>query len=234
MTALARALRLVAITDSSRDMRRELVERVAAAVRGGATSVQVRMKDATARELTDVAREIVACVKVPVLSERPLRRCASRWRRRRAPRCRRCKAGGCTTARAARVHHWCIRRMRCGGADSRAAPTTPDVGPVFGTGSKSDAGAAIGLAEFARLAKAVGLPAVGIGGIDAANAGAVMRAGAAGVAAISSIFGSDDSELAAKALFAPPESDVGSLTCPVRAGYAVAASVCERARAASL
>jgi thiamine-phosphate diphosphorylase len=74
------------------------------------------------------------------------------------------------------------------------------IGPVFATGSKLDAGGAIGVAEFARLAVATGLPAVAIGGITAANARQVMNAGAAGVATIASVFGATDPRAAAAEL----------------------------------
>jgi thiamine-phosphate diphosphorylase len=72
------------------------------------------------------------------------------------------------------------------------------IGPVFSTGSKKDAGSAIGIAEFKRLAVATGLPAVGIGGINASNARAVIDAGAAGIAAIASVMGASDPLAAAR------------------------------------
>ena len=60
-------LRLVAITDDAEEQRTTLVDRVAAAVRGGATSVQVRLKHATPREVVEIAKAIVARVPVPVI-----------------------------------------------------------------------------------------------------------------------------------------------------------------------
>ena len=63
------------------------------------------------------------------------------------------------------------------------------LGPVFGTASKADAQPELGLLALAEQATAAGLPSVGIGGIDAANAGAVIRAGVDGVAVISAIQG---------------------------------------------
>ena len=74
------------------------------------------------------------------------------------------------------------------------------IGPLFGTGSKGDAGPAIGVAEFKRLAVATGLPAVAIGGITAQNARAAIEAGAAGVAAIASVMGAEDPAAAARQL----------------------------------
>jgi thiamine-phosphate pyrophosphorylase len=58
------------------------------------------------------------------------------------------------------------------------------VGPIWETPSKADADPALGLDELARICAAVRVPVVAIGGIDASNAGACIRAGAAGVAVI--------------------------------------------------
>jgi thiamine-phosphate diphosphorylase len=60
------------------------------------------------------------------------------------------------------------------------------VGPVWETPSKNDAAAPLGLAGLEQICAAVGIPVIAIGGIDAANAGACIRAGAAGVAAVRS------------------------------------------------
>ena len=74
------------------------------------------------------------------------------------------------------------------------------IGPVFGTGSKTDAGIAIGVDRFVELARLCGLPAVAIGGVSADNARHVMAAGASGIAVISALFSSPDPERAARAL----------------------------------
>jgi thiamine-phosphate diphosphorylase len=58
------------------------------------------------------------------------------------------------------------------------------VGPVWESPSKHDADPAIGLDGLRRICDAVRAPVVAIGGIDASNAGACIRAGAAGVAVI--------------------------------------------------
>lgn len=74
------------------------------------------------------------------------------------------------------------------------------VGPVYGTGSKHDAGPSIGLDVLRHRTKIAGLPVIGIGGITAENAGAVIAAGAVGVAVMSAISRSPDPGAAAKAL----------------------------------
>jgi thiamine-phosphate pyrophosphorylase len=57
-------------------------------------------------------------------------------------------------------------------------------GPVWETPSKEDAGAPIGLDALREICRAVSIPVVAIGGVDASNAAECIRAGAAGVAVI--------------------------------------------------
>jgi thiamine-phosphate pyrophosphorylase len=57
-------------------------------------------------------------------------------------------------------------------------------GPVWETPSKVDAAPPIGLDGLRAICAAVRVPVIAIGGIDASNAGACIRAGAAGVATI--------------------------------------------------
>ena len=58
------------------------------------------------------------------------------------------------------------------------------VGPIWETPSKHDAAPAIGLDGLREICEAVDVPVVAIGGVDASNAGACIRAGASGVAVI--------------------------------------------------
>ncbi|HET7759675.1 MAG TPA: thiamine phosphate synthase [Gaiellaceae bacterium] len=57
-------------------------------------------------------------------------------------------------------------------------------GPVWATPSKADADPPIGLEGLADICRAVAVPVVAIGGVDASNAAECIRAGAAGVAVI--------------------------------------------------
>ncbi len=72
------------------------------------------------------------------------------------------------------------------------------VGAVFATGTKADAGNPIGVEGLRQVARASSIPVVGIGGINASNAARVIQAGAAGVAVISAIVGSQNVEHAAR------------------------------------
>ena len=191
-------LRLVAITEDSEDSRATLVDRVAAAVRGGATSVQVRLKGATPREVVDVARRIVTTVSVPVIVND--------------------RADIALAAGAAGVHVGdadlpvaAVRRFAppgfIVGASLGSDAELPNakladyvgIGPIFGSDSK-DAGAAIGIDGFKRLAGLCDLPAVAVGGISAATAGQIVAAGATGIAVINAIFKGDDPESATRQL----------------------------------
>jgi thiamine-phosphate pyrophosphorylase len=82
-------------------------------------------------------------------------------------------------------------------------------GPVFPTASKDDAGPATGLARLREVVLKVPLPIVGIGGIDPANAGRVLAAGAQGLAVISSICCQEDPARATRDLLAAMNRMVG-------------------------
>lgn len=189
-------VRFIAITDNVRDGQDGLIARAAAAVRGGATMIQLRLKEVAARDLVALARELVASAGAPVIVND------------RADIAIAAGAAGVhlgpedLTPEAVRVFapSGFIVGASVGSDDEVPLATGADyvgVGPVFATGSKRDAGNAIGVNEFARLAALCGLPAVGIGGVTAQNARSVVNAGAAGVAVIASVFGTTDPQWAA-------------------------------------
>ena len=60
-------------------------------------------------------------------------------------------------------------------------------GPIWETPSKRNGGAPIGLDGLRDICLSASIPVVAIGGIDAANAGECIRAGASGVAVIRAI-----------------------------------------------
>jgi thiamine-phosphate pyrophosphorylase len=74
------------------------------------------------------------------------------------------------------------------------------IGPVFATGTKPDAAPALGLEGTRAAAAATRLPSVAIGGIDLANAAAVMATGVVGLSVVSAISAAPDPEAAAAAL----------------------------------
>ena len=199
------SLRLVAITDDLRDGTEGLVARAAAAVRGGATMVQLRLKEVDPRELVQVAWALVQALPVPVIvNDRADIALASG------------AAGvhvGVDDLPAAALRSIVPAGFLIGasvGSDAEVPFSNGadyvGIGPVFSTISKPDAGDAIGPAEFARLARLTGLPAVAIGGIDAGNRREVLAAGAAGIAVIRAIFAASDPERAARGLLSATES----------------------------
>jgi len=195
-----RTVRLIAITDSLRDGPRGLALRAAAAVAGGATMLQLRLKEESARSLVEIARTIQTMApEVPLIIND--------------------RADVALAAGAAGVHVGVddlspalLRRVAPAGFIIGASVGSDDevaraagadyvgIGPVFATGSKADAGAAIGPERFAELARRCGLPAVAIGGITSERVPAVLSAGAAGVAVISALFGASDPTIAARAM----------------------------------
>ncbi len=86
-------------------------------------------------------------------------------------------------------------------------------GPLFDTPAKRVYGPPLGLAALTRARARTSLPLLGIGGIDAASAGAVCRAGADGVAVIGAILQAADPCSAAAGLLraaTPQIRDPGS------------------------
>lgn len=88
-----------------------------------------------------------------------------------------------------------VARAAAGGADFAT------FGPVFDTPSKRRFGAPVGLGRLAEAAR-LGLPLLGLGGVDLANAAQVVAAGAHGVAAIRAWLGAPDPGAAVRALVA--------------------------------
>ena len=74
------------------------------------------------------------------------------------------------------------------------------VGPAYATGTKADAGAAIGPAGLGAMRARLALPMVAIGGIGRARAAEVMATGVEGIAVVSAICRAADPEAAARAL----------------------------------
>jgi thiamine-phosphate pyrophosphorylase len=76
------------------------------------------------------------------------------------------------------------------------------VGTIWATSSKPDAGEAIGPEGLSRIARAVSIPVVGIGGITVERAHALAGTGAAGIAVIGAVMGAADPGAATRALLA--------------------------------
>lgn len=75
------------------------------------------------------------------------------------------------------------------------------VGPIYPTLAKSDAGPATGYLLLSELAQSTETPLVAIGGVTAENAGAIMAAGASGIAVIRAVVHAEDVTGATRALY---------------------------------
>ncbi|MBP2149526.1 thiamine phosphate synthase [Xanthobacter flavus] len=201
-------LTLYLVTDPRLVAERGLLATVDAAVKGGVTLVQLRDPDAHGRALVEQARALkalLAPLRIPLIVND--------------------RVDVAVAADADGVH---LGQDDMSPADARAllgperilglsvgnpaefagsssgidigAVDYLGVGPVKATGTKTDAGAAIGAAGVTAVRALTRLPIVGIGGIDGALAGEVIRAGADGVAVVSAICAAPDPEHAARAL----------------------------------
>ena len=197
-------LSLYVITDRAIGRDRSLGDIVSAAIRGGATMIQLREKARPARDVVEMARHLLNITRpagVPLIIND--------------------RVDVALAVEADGVH---LGQDDLPVADARrllgpervlgASAGTPQeaveaeadgadyvgVGSVFATGSKSDAGEPIGPAGLAQIKAAVSIPIVAIGGVTLANAAEAIHAGAQGVAVISAIVGADDVREAARRL----------------------------------
>jgi thiamine-phosphate pyrophosphorylase len=152
-----------------------------AAVEGGATVVQLRLKGASTGELVEAGRgfgdlDATFVVNDDVEAALRLRADGVHLGRHDEGSERAVESGLLLGLSAASVEE--ARAGEARGAAYLGA------GPVWATPSKPDADPAIGLDGLAEICAAVSIPVVAIGGLDAANAADCIRAGAAGVAVI--------------------------------------------------
>ncbi len=188
--------RVYVITDARYARGRSHREIAEAAIRGGATSVQLRMKEEPARVVLEVARAIgplcrAAGVAFIVNDRLDVAMLAGAdgvhvGQDDLSPTDARTLMGprALIGVSAATVEEAI--------AAERAGADYLGIGAVYGTATKSDAGAPVGLARVTEIRRAVRLPLVGIGGITVENAAAVIRAGAHGVAVITAVTLAED------------------------------------------
>jgi thiamine-phosphate pyrophosphorylase len=195
---VAQIIRLMLVTDDRLLRGRDLVTLARAAQRGGVSSLQLRLKQATARELAQLTRALVQALQIPVLvNDRP---------------------DVAIAAGAAGVHlgpddlpvHLARRialpgfvvGASVGSVTEAAAAGAADywgIGPWRATPTKEDAGSGLGPEGFRNLLRlAGGKPALAVGGVGPEDVPSVLLAGGKGVAVVSGILGADDVEAAAR------------------------------------
>jgi thiamine-phosphate pyrophosphorylase len=186
------------VTDDRLIEGRDLLTLALAAERGGVTSIQVRLKKATAREVAESVRGLLRALRVPVIvNDRP---------------------DVALATGAAGVHLGpddvapaLVRRIvptgfligaSVGSESEITAAGAADywgIGPWRATGTKADAGGALGPEGFARLIRLAGTtPGIAIGGVTPEDVPVVLRHGGKGVAVVSGILGQHDVEAAAR------------------------------------
>ena len=176
---------------------RDPVDLATRAVRGGVTSVQLRLKEASARELADLATRLKQALSVPVLvNDRPDVAAVAGCGVHLGP-------DDLPVELARRIlPKGSIIGASVGGPAEAGRGEKADfwgVGPWRVTGTKGDAGAAIGVAGFRKVvALAKGKPCIAIGGVRPEDVPEILAAGGVGVAVVSGILGSDDVEAAAR------------------------------------
>ncbi len=190
---------LYLVTDENLDGR--LTPRVHAALKGGAALVQYRCKKATAD--IDTARELAALChdfRVPFLVNDSAKLALA------------CDADGVHLGQGDQPVAEARRQLGAGKLLGVSAHTVEQalkaemqgadylgVGSIFATHSKDDAHPA-GLETLKKIRKAVKIPLIAIGGIDAGNCADVIAAGADGVAVISAVMDDPQPALAAREL----------------------------------
>ena len=202
MTAAVPIPVLCLVTRTTTTTGRGLVTTVREAVAGGVNMVQLREKDMPAADLYDVGVEL-ACV----VAGRALLFVNDRLDVALA-----CGADGVQIGERGlpirRAKELAGRRLLIGRSVHSAAGAEKAqedgadllvLGTVFPTASHPDG--PYGGKELVReAADRVSIPIVAIGGVNACNAGVVMRAGASGVAVISAVMDSDEPQRAAARL----------------------------------
>lgn len=197
-------LRLMLVTDAALTAQRGLVETVLAAVAGGVTSVQLRDKHADERSMIAAATRLktaLAPTGVPLfINDR-----VSVAQAIAADGLHIGQEDGDPAMARAMIGPDAFLGLSVTRAEDVATvdPAIVDyagLGPVFATTTKGDAAPALGPEETARIGGGLTVPFIAIGGIDASNAGMLMRAGAAGVAVVSAICAAERPQEAARTL----------------------------------
>ena len=195
---------LYLVTDRTLSLGRSTVEVVRAAIRGGVSCVQLREKGCSTREFMDEARllkALLAGTGVPLFINDRLDVALA------------VGADGVHLGQndlpIADARRLVGNRMIIGiSAESVADAVRAEAegadyigaSPVFTTPTKTDTAPPLGLDGLRAIRRAVQLPLVAIGGINADNAAQVLRAGADGLAVVSAIVSAPCPRTAAAAI----------------------------------
>lgn len=192
------------VADANYAVGRDLVSLVKEAVRGGVTMVQIRAKGLETREFLELATRMASALKrrsVPLIIND------------RVDIALACGADGVHLGQddmqpdAARkllggvkIIGVSANTLKEAREAERLGADYVGLGPIYATTTKDTDLPVLGPEGIRRMREKIGIPIVAIGGINAGNAAAVMKAGAAGVAVVSAILGAPDVRLAAAKL----------------------------------
>ena len=156
------------------------VETGRAAAAGGATVLQVRLKEGTTEEVVELGRALADLGPQLIVNDdvdAGLELGCGVHLGQNDPGAQRATAAGLPLGISART------RREAAVAEFSGASYV-GAGPIWATPSKPDAGEPIGLEGLRDICLSVSVPVVAIGGIDSTNAAECIRAGASGVAVI--------------------------------------------------
>jgi len=209
VTALRRALRLIVITDAAMARPRSVEEVVAAALAGGARTIQLRDKSAGAGELAARVRRL----RGPTVEAGALLFVNDRLDVALAAGADGVHLGPddlpLDAARRAAPASFLIGYSTDHPEEARLAERLGadyiGCGAVFGTRTKAVGDEAIGPTRLDEVARAVGIPVVGIGGVNRTNVHEIAGTAASGSAVVGAVMAAEDPEDAVRALLAPWE-----------------------------
>jgi thiamine-phosphate pyrophosphorylase len=189
-------LRLHVLTDHEWARGRDIVTVATAAIKGGATIIQLRNKVASTRVLVEEGQALRALTRergaLLIINDRidvalAVEADGAHVGQEDMP---------ATLARQLlgpeRILGVSVANIEEAGAAVAAGADYLGVGPIFPSVGKADAGPATGLHLLTELAARYQTPLVAIGGITVENATEVMRAGAVGVAVITAVVYAED------------------------------------------
>jgi thiamine-phosphate pyrophosphorylase len=196
--------RLLVVTDRHQTNGRPLVPLLQRVLTAGIAAIQLRERDLSTRELVMLAREVqavtVSCKSQLLINDRidvamTLDGVGVHLRSNSLP---------LSVARqlvgAQRLLGISVHSVEEGlSAESQGADYIV-LGPIYETPSKQMFGPPLGIHTLEKACKLVRIPIIGIGGVTAARAREMRRAGAFGAAVITAILGADDVEAATREL----------------------------------
>jgi thiamine-phosphate pyrophosphorylase len=195
---VAALVRLMLVTDDRLIRGRDLVQLAVQAQRGGVSSIQIRLKRASPRELAEAARALIAALRIPVLvNDRPdvaltVGAAGVHLGPEDLP---------CELARRIAPPGFVIGASVGSELEARNAVSADywGIGPWRATTTKDDAGTGLGAEGFRRLSRlAGGRPCIAVGAVRPPDLPAVWSAGGSGVAVASGILDTEDVERAAQ------------------------------------